>query len=272
MPVEEYKKNINLINISKIIEKELPENFIKIEKTLPNFIIKEIINFNISKIQSKILIKNNPNYSKLITTSPNLLQMDVLQEITPDNIAEFAYPLAQFVNQVKPDYIFALDRGARIIALAVAMMHRELYGPLPTKDRKINFRRISKSASESAIRNLIKHETHRMLAQTEAPTVLILDDWVSSGATKQLVETFFKRFSNGQINLLYGVMRGTGADITGNKKSTAMAEWHDNPEIIGVDYYGDSLQPHKVRSSRAIEYRKRMSQSIKNFVKTLKAK
>lgn len=229
---------------------------------------------NYLKPQKPILIQSN-----LALYKPNLnpflkpgITVDTYTRITADNVAEFAYPLAQYIEQVKPDYIVACDRGARIIGLAVHMLYRRLYGALPTRDHTISFRKISTSVPIEVIKEVLQPDIKHMLATVESPTVLVLDDWVTTGKTKDLVYELFAELSQNRVNVLYGVMRGEGADITGNKDSSAFSDWHDRVDLIGVDYNSNDLRPSKVDSKTPLEYRKRMIVSIKKFVRELQIK
>lgn len=199
------------------------------------------------------------------------LFLETSTTITPDNIAEFAYPIVQFMQQTAPDYVIACDRGARLLGLAVHLLYQELYGELPTRNHSLMFRRISRSVPTSETAALLKPDIDKMTAQTASPSVLVLDDWVNSGQTKDITQTAFDKLSGGKAQVLYGVMRGPGADVTGKSDSAAMAEWHDNPNLIGVDYdYQDGTTPKKVNSKDAIEYRQRIAASIKEFAAGVK--
>lgn len=229
--------------------------------------------FNTSKRipHQKIKIQYNPQYTNLrYNVLPQAgISLEVKTGITADNIAEFAYPLAQFVEQVRPDYIIACDRGARIVGLAVHMLYGRLYGALPTQDHSIHFRKISRKVPEDAVREVLRPDVQRMLTVVDSPTVLVLDDWVATGGTKSLVRELFAELSGGRANILYGVMRGDGADVTGGRDSAAFGDWHDNANLIGVDYDSSDLKPFRVGSSAASVYRRRMSVNIDNFVKGL---
>ena len=189
--------------------------------------------------------------------------------LTAGNIAEFVYPLAQFIEQTHPDYIIACDRGARMIAFAVHMMYGQLYGSLPTQDHRINFRKISRKVPVDAVKAALKPDVERMLAAIESPTVLVLDDWVHTGETKELVQDVLSELSGGKVNVLFGVMRGGGADVTGSSDSVGMTEWHDNVDLIGVEYDGSTLTPHSVGSPAAIAYRRKAVANIQQFVQNL---
>ena len=195
-----------------------------------------------------------------------------------DNVAELVYPLVQFVEQKKPDYIFACDRGARFIGLAVHMLYGRLYGAFPTQDHAIHFRKISGYVPADAVRKALQPDVERMLVAREYPTILVLDDFIATGGTKSLVYKLFTELSGGKAKILYGVMRGNqgdGADVTGSKDSisSSSGDWLDMTNLIGVDYdYVDGmLRPRRIPSAAAIDYRRRISASIQRFVKGLSA-
>lgn len=256
-PRERTFEKYNNMSIYPIILEKIPKN--RFETKIPEL------------IQNPIRIRYNPKFVNLnFNPSPQAgITVDTETRITADNIAEFAYPLAQFVEQVRPDYIIACDRGARIIGLAVHMLYRRLYGALPTQDHSISFRKISSHVPADAVREVLQPDIERMLATLESPIVLVLDDWVSTGSTKSLVYELFAELSGGRVNVLYGVMRGGGADVAGRKDSTAVGDWNDRAGLIGVDYDSTNLRPFKVGSQAASDYRRRMSTSIDKFVREL---
>ena len=278
LPIE---NNLNKFNNPIILEKKLEINKYetKFDKLiLENKFIEKKINSpslfpdkNRLYPQNPVQIQYNPTFTNFNFNSLPLpgITVDTKTRITADNVAEFAYPLAQFVEQVRPDYIIACDRGARIIGLAVHMLYGRLYGALPTQDHSISFRKISRKVPADAVREALRPDVVRMLAATESPTVLVLDDWVATGGTKSLVQELFDELSGGRVNLLYGVMRGSGADVTGSKDSAALGDWHDRADLIGVDYGSTDLRPFRVGSRAALDYRRRMSASIDSFVKDL---
>ncbi|MBI2627248.1 MAG: hypothetical protein HYW77_03350 [Parcubacteria group bacterium] len=258
--------------VFKLSKKLKPYDFINKEIIFQNNILGEIEKKLENKIYfNKININYNSKYINFNTTPGAGFSIDIKAGITVDNIAQFAYPLAQFIEQAKPDYVIACDRGARIIGLAVHMLYGQLYGALPTKDHSIHFKKISKKVSVDVVRESLRPDIERMLAQNESPTILVLDDWVSTGETKDLIEKVLHELSGGRIKLIYGVMRGRRADISGNEQSNEFGDWHDEPDLVGVDYNFNSTTPRKVNSSAATAYRKRMSANIKQFVKGLKS-
>ena len=285
-PSNHNHSNINLININKFTKPKIllqnNTNFINLEKisntlrgnySFKKIDTKNLIPYsNILNPQTPIQIQYNPNFTNLnfnALPQPGIV-VDTKTRITADNVAEFAYPLAQFVEQVRPDFIIACDRGARIIGLAVHMLYSRLYGALPTQDHAISFRKISHKVPEDAVRDILRPDVERMLSTTtDSPTVLVLDDWVATGGTKSLVHELLAELSGGRVNVLYGVMRGGGGDVTGSQDSAALGDWHDRADLIGVDYNSSDLRPFRVDSRAALDYRRRMSASIDSFVKDL---
>lgn len=278
-PVELYnliKNELNSLSKEKyemfFLKDFLPNSLIEKNKNLKPILGNPNLNLNYNnpkKANFPNPILYNPLLLHLQNQPPNTLNLEPSERITADNIAEFAFPVAQFIREVRPDFVYACDRGARLFGVAVKMMYHELYGKFPTIDGKLHFRKLSRKISPDTMRNTLERDIKTMLEQAESPTVLFLDDWVSTGETKEIIERMVNELSGGKITVLYGVMRGARADVSGNLNSHAHAEWSDWPDIIGVDYTSQ-LTGRSVRSPRAREYRKRMLENIRNFVFSLK--
>ena len=261
-------------NTKKIHEKDAQGKLVTVEPTQwpqgfdhDGAVDVDSLLFNFTQINENI--RYNKTYTNITTLPQTGIAVDARTTVTVGNIAEFAYPLAQFIEQTHPDYIIACDRGARMIAFAVHMMYGQLYGSLPTQDHRINFRKISRKVPVEAVKATLKSDVERMLATIETPTVLIIDDWVHTGETRELVQKVLSELSGGKVNVLFGVMRGGGADVTGSSDSVAMSEWHDNVDLIGVDYDANTLTPHSVGSPSAIAYRRKAFANIQQFVQNL---
>lgn len=249
--------------------KEEKENILNFKKEDKNILYPI---FKIDRVPKPVYLNYNPSITSFNFSPKAGLILDAQTQITAENIAEFAYPLAQFIEQAKPDYIMACDRGARIIALAVHRLYQELYGALPTQNHAISFRKISRRVPEDVVKANLRPDVQTMLATVDYPTVLVLDDWVATGGTKKLVEDVFNELSGGRINVLYGVMRGKDADVTGKKDCRALGDWHDRPELIGVDYENGSTEPHKITSPFPSVYRETTYANIKKFARSLNPK
>lgn len=275
-------KNKQLLNEVKKLSIDYPLEDSKFQKEYLILHKDKLIDLNdlndnyykkqIYQLPQAISIQYKPQFASLSTDLANGLFVDSHEKITAENIAEFAYPLAQFVEAVKPDYIIACDRGARMIGLAVHMMYNRLYGALPTKDHSIRFRKISTNVDLSVVEQTLRVDVERMLTETENPTLLVLDDWITSGRTRQLITSIIDDFSDGRINLLFAVMRGKGADVSGNPLSSANCDWHDNPQITGVDYSSKGgFKPQKVKDTfEARSYRQRMARSITKYAEEVR--
>ncbi len=72
----------------------------------------------------------------------------------------------------------------------------------------------------------------------------------------------------------YGVLLGGNADVSGQTLSTQffadLTDWRDDPYTIGVDYH--ATEPEVVDSTHALEYRKEMSEGLRDFTKGKKQK
>ncbi len=183
------------------------------------------------------------------------------ETVTAKNIAKYALPIVAYIHTVQPDFIVACDRGARPLGLAVAALYRKMHGRLPTTDGTLRFRRISTSNREEETEAHLSPLFAEMCETRDAPKVLILDDWVNSGATKQLVERIAERLAPGKVTLQWGVLCGSQADVTGDQaRNGGWTDWHDNPEVIGVDYQGTKARV--VRAESARKWRQEMHDSI----------
>jgi hypothetical protein len=120
-----------------------------------------------------------------------------------------------------------------------------------------------------------------MLRYSTRPTVLVLDDWVSSGGTKTLAQDVFSYLGKKKIKVKFGVLVGSGGDISGHSARTSgfagVTDWRDDSEIIGVKYgksnYGCSgVKAKPIRSMQAMDYRRRMYEGIDRLVDNISKK
>lgn len=257
------------------IDKEIftPIENYKIEKIVQDYILKDLLNVKHIVDNSRYSFTYNPNKLKLLLTPNQLLitPSDRTVVVGPENIGEFILPMVEFIRQNRPDYIVACDRGARYLGVGVYALYKEIYGELPTQDRKLHFRRISKSNPEDATEEHLRPLVEHMLGEVVDPRVLVLDDWVNMGVTKQMVTRIFSRLSNGRIQLTYGVLRGGNADVTGTPNDNVYADWHDDASKIGVDYPKEAYLPEDAfvamanHSPESIEYRRRMLKHLREL-------
>ena len=257
----EINKYNDIISENKIyfnFNKNIKEEFVK------NYNIPGIINKQFNNIQSSPLGLN--------------LTIGDSASITADNIGEFALPIVEYIHQTQPDYVVASDRGARLLGLAVFNLHKKLYGRFPTADGTIRFRRLSKSNTQKATERHLQPLVDEMLSHKKKPTVLVLDDWVCSGGTKKLAQTVFDKLSKGRIKTKFGVLIGSGGDVSGHPKQTSgftgVTDWRDDSNIIGVrygkdDYGSTGVKAQPVRSKQARDYRRRMYDGIDKLVERI---
>lgn len=188
--------------------------------------------------------------------------------ITPENIPYFVHPIVEFIHNEKPDYIIALDSGARITGLAVFKLHGELYGPLPTFDHKLHFRRISHKVPRELVVNQIRQDMCKLLTLKELPKIMIVDDWVTTGRTIKVVRKIISELSENRAQVSFGVMREfitSIADVSGDRLSIARSTWHHQSSAIGIKY-SETLNPEVLNSPKARALRQEVFDSISSFV------
>jgi len=247
-------------------------------------LIEPIKNFSFEKFSKEIKEYNLSSINKYFISAPQYsplglnLSVKDSASITADNIGEFALPIVEYIRQTQPDYVVASDRGARLLGLAVFRLYNRLYGELPTVDGTLRFRRFSKSNSQEQTEKYLQPLANEMLAHKKKPKVLVLDDWVCSGGTKRLAQSVFDKLGRGKIKVKFGVLLGSGADISGHGWQTSgfvgVTDWRDDSDIIGVRY-GNSdfgyqgIVAEPVRSEQAIDYRQRMYKGIDKLVEKI---
>ncbi len=232
---------------------------------------------NLEKILDKYFNKNNPfyipnNFSKINVNSKGInLKLNQDVQITAQNLGEFALPIVEYIHETQPDFVVPSDRGARLLGLAVYRLYKKLYGEFPTANGALNFRRFSTSNSNSETQKHLRPLIEKMLQYTKNPNVLVLDDWVVSGQTKNLAKEVFGNLSKGKIKTKFGVLIGNGADVSGHTTQTSgfdqTTDWRDNSNIIGVRY--SRTKPTPVNSMQSKEYRKTMYKNIDELAKRI---
>lgn len=190
--------------------------------------------------------------------------------ITENNVIYFTYPLVEFVHNANPDYIIVLDSGARLAGFALHKLYQELYGGLPTQNHAILYRKVSGKMSKDQINERLQPDVEKMLVTNESPTVFVVDDWTKTGRTKTKVKSTITDLSRGKVNVLFGVLRGLGADVTGDKFSLAISTWRNRDDQNGIEYRTDPNKAHPVRSSTARFIRQRISTNVQEFAKRLR--
>ena len=264
-PLEKLESEYNplkkiLLNESSLEkEKDFYKNSIEkhpLEKEKDFHLSKKNLYENES-LESKNYYNNKSFISGIIQTNSGInLSFTSLKSAraTAEDVCEFVLPIVQYIRELKPDYIVANDRGARVVGLAVAQMYKRLHGRLPTVDGSLRFRRFSKSNTRGETERHVQPLVEEMLRKKERPVVLFLDDWVCSGKTRNIAEETFKKLSGGKVETKFAVFSGHGGNVSGT--CSLNVDWADNPQLIGVDYKGTNA--FAVRSEESREYRKRM--------------
>ena len=270
----EYFSNLEYIIKEKHpIEKK--EDYInKLEYDEKFTMYKKIINSEFDlEVFSKYDIEgiiNANKFNKILIGSQGL-GLNYGDIITAENVGEVVLPLVEYIRDLKPDFIVACDRGARLIGLAVYQLYRELHGRLPTTDGTLRFRRISKSNTLQSTEQHLKPLITEILASKENPTVLFLDDWVSEGTTQRIVRDILYDSGKGKIDVRFGVLIGNGANVSGSTKhGSSDVDWWDNPDLIGLDY--KAFKPVLVKSINSFDYRSRINKGIKRLAKAIKSR
>ncbi len=199
-----------------------------------------------------------------------------------EKMGRFVRPIVEYIRQTCPDYVIACDSGARFFGLAVFRTYHQLYGRFPTADGTLRFRRFSKDNSLDTTKEYLTPLVNEMLTYRDKPNVLVLDDSINSGETRRLARQTFDELSNGKINIRFGVLIGTGADISiwGSNlfRYDSLTgdigidfDWKDNSHLIGIEY-GDGIVSSGVNakarmSEQAIAYRRAMYKAIDELSK-----
>ena len=183
------------------------------------------------------------------------------------NIGRIVFPLVQFIETEKPDRIIALDTGGRITAFAVHNMYQSLYGNLPTVDRCIRFKRVSKSCPVGFVIDTIKQDIEELLVVKPDPHLMFIDDSILTGKTSKMLREIIAKLSNGRVRVSFGVMREATmghADVSGATFSFARFAWHNNPDLIGIKYRSPT-NPYPLRTPASRELRSNIARNIKSF-------
>lgn len=187
------------------------------------------------------------------------------------NIGRIVFPLVQFIKAEKPDRIIALDTGGRIVAFAVHNLYQSLYGNLPTVDHGIRFKRVSKSFPVGFVRNSFKLDIEELLAIKQDPHLMFVDDSIITGKTSKTLREAIAKLSNGRVRVSIGVMREATvghADVSGAIFSLAQFKWHNNPDLIGVQYRSPT-DGYTLRTPASRELRSYIARNVKSLAASL---
>lgn len=204
-------------------------------------------------------------------------------DLTPADLAKMAVPVAGFIKETQPDVVVGCDRGGRLYSLAVYSLwgERNPKKRFPTLDGKLHFARLSTSMEDDAIDRSVARIVNQSTMQAkmtgksvngERPRILFVDDWIVSGATREHIFASLERLGlKDDVEVNFAVMCGGKADASGGD-SDKDVPWHDDPEVIGVDYAKRSAEPFPVRTKAARKVRKAIHAETKKVAVGLRSK
>jgi len=270
-----WPQDISKPEISPTIEPKYPEinplldNKDYIKSILPNENF-ENIRLSENKIYNYFQDYQN-NFIKTVKVNNTwvnaLLAPGVM--VTADTIAGSVFPLVEYAAMTRPDCIIACDRWARPIWVAAQRLYQWVFWKLPTFDGKVNFKRISKSNPYEMTREHLRPLIENVLKTNPNPTILILDDWVVSWTTRQIVERCCKDIARWRWNITvkFWVLQWQWWDISWNPGHAWLnawtVSWHDNGDMIGIDY--DGVTPKYVDTDVSKNFYERLLRSCDTY-------
>lgn len=183
-------------------------------------------------------------------------------DLNAERLPLYVHPLVEMIHEEKPEHIIACERGARLVGLAVFLLHRELYGVLPTLNKSIDFVRIPSPKNSQKLEPYMSS-----LEERGVKRIMFIDDLYASGSTCAMAREVFSRFTTrfavvGNCRVVSDVpdFCATGFE------TIADPEWDNDPSIIGVDYdYDEMLKPNRYKTS--LRYRREISKSVKEYIR-----
>lgn len=199
--------------------------------------------------------------------------------ITIKDLPIMAVPVVGFIKNTQPDVVIGCDRGARIYALAVhSMWSKAQEQRFPTLDGKMHFARLSTSlgldVTSEALEGILENSTAEANRRGKRingkrPRIMFIDDLIASGATREQIMRSLQCVGVlPKADVSFAVMCGSGADVTGSGRRVSIP-WHDNPDVIGVNYTRDG-QPVAVRAEEARKVRRQLHRATRELVAKMK--
>lgn len=204
--------------------------------------------------------------------------------VNAKTIKFLALPVIDYLHALQPDAVIAADRGARLLALATHHGWRYRYPGqrFPTIDGKIHLARISRNIDQPTLYDTILFALKQArLPQSEvpgryvdpetAPTVVLMDDFVKSGATLANFKHAANAYGIPRQNVVLVTMKGLELDdqehyVADVHSLAGDYEWSDEPDIIGIDY--DSANPtipYVAMKAEALAERAIMRRSLEQY-------
>lgn len=197
------------------------------------------------------------------------------------DLATMALPVVGFIEQQRPDIVIGCDRGARIYAVTVHSMWSNFKAReqrFPTLDARLHFARLSTSLGSDITSQVLAKILEASIKEAEIQKkgfngdrlkIMFIDDWISSGATRRHILKSLKAINVlSKVDVCFAVMCGGGADVAGTSRRVSVP-WHDNPEVIGINYTRDG-KPFPVRTEQALQIRRKVHMAAKELATKLK--
>lgn len=142
---------------------------------------------------------------------------------------------------------------------------------MPTVDHSIHFAKISRKLPREVVHARLKPVADMIVKINDQPVVMVIDDWMFTGRTKELITHALADLSGNRITTHFGLLRGSGKNTTGDRLSICNAKWRDRDELVGVIYPPGSSKAVPFHTQDAIQFRKQMRESIMAFAQAAHA-
>lgn len=157
-------------------------------------------------------------------------------------------PIAEHIHQSRPEIIFAVDRGARLGALALFKLYKLAYKePISSEGNRIEFLNFSKSNRECVDMRSQVVRVGDFLAERLMPVdepfrskrILFIDDWVDTGHTSDVLINAASSIGVGRSDVglatLCGKQRQDVMHVVGNTDMhSTNSIWNAYEEMTGV--------------------------------------
>ncbi len=180
------------------------------------------------------------------------------------NIVKFSLPLVHYIHDFQPDYILAMDTGARPIGLAVHELYRQIYGPLPTKDGTIKFAKIRGHRCFSDNTKKLMTLLRRML-QDDTKKVFCIDDTINGGNTLKEAKSLFPLFDVRFGTLTHDGLSEVHPDVCADGQKDCYWDWKDIDPLLGVVY--DSSGVHSFITDYSQFFRREIIKEARKVAK-----
>jgi len=164
--------------------------------------------------------------------------------------------LLEYADALQPTTILICDCDARPIGQSLEYLAAAKAVELPSADGALHYRKVSRRTSPARLQahlaDFFEHTAE--LAGAEKPSILVVDDHISSGGTLQ---NFRKTLKNSGLDaeVRWATYTGRGTDFSAfpHIGPSALMPWRDRPDVIGISY-DEALQPVEHATERSREF------------------